>query len=114
MRSRRHRGVAQDARTAVSPRGPARRAQPNGCIWPAPRLYLQTGVDIDRMEPEQLVSWRWHPAPIEAGVDYSKQATTLVVFELTEAAGVTTIRIGEPGADRITAARRPSAWRQNA
>src|SRR5437867_1996337 len=40
MRSRRHRGVAQDARTAVSPRGPARRAQPNGCIWPAPRLGI--------------------------------------------------------------------------
>ena len=64
-------------------------------------------------EPERLFSWRWHPAPIEAGVDYSKEATTLVVFELTEAAGGTMLRIVESGFDRIPAARRAQAYRLN-
>jgi hypothetical protein len=43
-------------------------------------------ITIERMEPERLFSWRWHPAAIEPAVDYSSEPTTLVVFELEEVA----------------------------
>jgi hypothetical protein len=46
-------------------------------------------ITIDRMEPERLFSWRWHPGEIDPKRDYSKDPTTLVVFTLEEAEGGT-------------------------
>ena len=43
-------------------------------------------VLIERLEPERLLSWRWHPAAVEPSVDYSKEPSTLVVFELMNVA----------------------------
>src|SRR5256885_14516538 len=37
---------------------------------------------IDRMEPERLFSFRWHPGAVDPEVDYSVEPTTLVVFTL--------------------------------
>src|SRR5947199_10203289 len=31
--------------------------------------HLTFEMTVDRMEPERLFSWRWHPAAIEPGVD---------------------------------------------
>src|SRR5688572_15259074 len=46
-------------------------------------------IVIDRMEPERLFSFRWHPFAVEPGVDYSAEPMTLVTFSLEEAgAGV--------------------------
>src|SRR5260370_36532272 len=42
-------------------------------------------ITIERMEPERLFSWRWHPNAKDPKADYSKEPTTLVVFELEEA-----------------------------
>jgi len=75
--------------------------------------HITFEIDVDRMEPERLFSWRWHPAPIEPGADYSKEATTVVVFELTEASGGTMLTVVESGFDRIPAARRAQAYRLN-
>src|SRR5579862_6989628 len=36
---------------------------------------------IERIEPMERFSFRWHPFAIEPGYDYSKEPTTLVVFE---------------------------------
>ncbi|MFN2512853.1 MAG: SRPBCC family protein, partial [Pyrinomonadaceae bacterium] len=52
-------------------------------------------VLIERMEPERLLSWRWHPAAVEPSVDYSKESTTLVVFELKEVEGGTLLSVVE-------------------
>jgi uncharacterized protein YndB with AHSA1/START domain len=38
-------------------------------------------VLVERVMPERLLSWRWHPAAIDPAVDYSQEPTTLVVFE---------------------------------
>jgi uncharacterized protein YndB with AHSA1/START domain len=46
-------------------------------------------VWVARVEPEKLLSWRWHPAAVEPNVDYSVEPTTLVVFELEDAPGGT-------------------------
>jgi uncharacterized protein YndB with AHSA1/START domain len=75
--------------------------------------HLEFELAIEKMEPERLLSWRWHPAAIEAGVDYSKEPTTLVVFELEEKGGGTLLTVVESGFDRVPAARRAKAFRMN-
>lgn len=68
---------------------------------------------IERIEPLRLFSFRWHPYAVESGIDYSKEETTLVVFELAEAAGGTLLTISESGFDRIPLARRAKAFAAN-
>jgi uncharacterized protein YndB with AHSA1/START domain len=68
---------------------------------------------IERMEPERLFSWRWHPYAVDPKVDYSQEPTTLVVFELQEAAGGTLLTVVESGFDNIPVARRAEAFRMN-
>jgi uncharacterized protein YndB with AHSA1/START domain len=70
-------------------------------------------VVIERMEPEQLLSWRWHPASIEPSVDYSKEPRTLVVFALKEVEGGTLLSVVESGFDRLPPSRRLEAFRMN-
>ncbi len=70
-------------------------------------------VVIERMEPERLLSWRWHPAAVETSVDYSKEPTTLVVFELKEVEDGTLLGIVESGFDNVPASRRLDAFRMN-
>lgn len=75
--------------------------------------HLVMEVQIERMEPERLLSWRWHPAAIDASVDYSDEPTTLVVFELTEVDGGTLLTVVESGLDKIPLARRATVFRSN-
>lgn len=75
--------------------------------------HLTFDVTVERMEPERLLSFRWHPAAIETSVDYSKEPSTLVVFELKEAQGGTLLRIVESGFDGLPASRRQEAFRMN-
>jgi uncharacterized protein YndB with AHSA1/START domain len=70
-------------------------------------------IAIERMEPESLLSYRWHPYPFESGVDYSHEPTTLVEFQLEEVAGGTQLKVVESGFDRIPLARRAEAFRMN-
>lgn len=70
-------------------------------------------VLIERLEPERLLSWRWHPAAVEPSVDYSKEATTLVVFELKEVEGGTLLSVVESGFDSLPPSRRLNAFRMN-
>ncbi len=68
---------------------------------------------IERVEPEHLLSWRWHPAPVDPTVDYSEEPTTLVVFELEEVEGGTLLTVVESGFDKIPPSRRLEAFRMN-
>lgn len=70
-------------------------------------------VVIERVEPERLLSWRWHPAAVEPSVDYSKEPTTLVVFELKEVEGGTLLSVVESGFDSVPPSRRLEAFRMN-
>ena len=40
---------------------------------------------IERLDPERLFSYRWHPYPIDPAVDYSTEPPTLVEFRLEDA-----------------------------
>jgi hypothetical protein len=56
---------------------------------------------------------RWHPHPIDPKIDYSVEATTLVVFELEATAEGTMLTVVESGFDGIPLARRLEAYRGN-
>jgi uncharacterized protein YndB with AHSA1/START domain len=75
--------------------------------------HLEMEVQIERLVPERLLSWRWHPAAIEAGVDYSQEPTTLVVFEIEEAQGGVLLTVVESGLDKIPLSRRATVMRLN-
>jgi uncharacterized protein YndB with AHSA1/START domain len=68
---------------------------------------------VDRIEPMRLFSYRWHPYAVDSTTDYSKEPTTLVVFELEEAPGGTLLTITESGFDQIPLDRRAKAFESN-
>ncbi len=70
-------------------------------------------ITIDRMEPERLFSFRWHPGAIDPGIDYSFEPTTLVVFVLEEVPDGVLLTITESGFDRIPLTRRAKAFTLN-
>ena len=68
---------------------------------------------IDRIEPQRLFSYRWHPYAVEPGIDYSKEPMTLVVFELEDAPNGTMLTVTESGFDRIPVERRARAFERD-
>ncbi len=76
--------------------------------------HLVMEVLIERIVPERLLSWRWHPAAIDTTVDYSQEPTTLVVFELEDGAGRRDAHAWwNPASTSIPPARRATAFRMN-
>ena len=75
--------------------------------------HLTFEATVERMEAEQLFSFRWHPYAIDPKVDYSQEPTTLVEFRLEETADGTLLTVVESGFDRIPAERRAEAFRMN-
>ena len=68
---------------------------------------------VDRIEPERLFSFRWHPYDIDPDYDYSDEPMTLVEFELEEVEGGTRLTVTESGFDAIPLSRRAEAFRMN-
>jgi uncharacterized protein YndB with AHSA1/START domain len=68
---------------------------------------------VERMEPETLLSYRWHPYAVDAAVDYSKEQRTLVTFTLKAADGGTLLTVVESGFDQVPLGRRLEALRMN-
>jgi uncharacterized protein YndB with AHSA1/START domain len=70
-------------------------------------------ITIERMEPERLFSFRWHPHAIEPGMDYSAEPTTLIEFILEEVPEGVLLTVTESGFDQIPLARRAKAFTAN-
>ena len=68
---------------------------------------------IERIEPMRRISFRWHPYAVEEGVDYSKEPTTLIEFDLADAPGGILLTISESGFDQIPLERRAKAFKAN-
>lgn len=69
-------------------------------------------ITVEKMEPERLLSFRWHPYAMEPGVDYSAEPTTLIVFALEEVADGVMLTVTESGFDQIPLdAGPPRSWR---
>lgn len=70
-------------------------------------------MTVDRIEPERLLSFRWHPNAVDPGVDYSQEPTTLIVFTLEEVPNGVMLTVTESGFDQIPLARRAKAFTAN-
>jgi uncharacterized protein YndB with AHSA1/START domain len=70
-------------------------------------------LTVERLEPEQLFSFRWHPGAVEPGIDYSREPTTLVEFRLEEIANGILLKVTESGFDQLPAYRRAKAFSGN-
>lgn len=75
--------------------------------------HLRMDVLVERMDPETLFAYRWHPAAVDPQVDYSREPSTLVEFRLETVAEGTLLRLVESGFDQLPADRRESAFRMN-
>jgi uncharacterized protein YndB with AHSA1/START domain len=76
--------------------------------------HITMELVVQRIEPERLFSFTWHPNAVDPSVDYSKETPTLVEFRLEEIPGGTRLTITESGFDALPSARRDEARRQNA
>jgi uncharacterized protein YndB with AHSA1/START domain len=68
---------------------------------------------IDRIEPELLFSFKWHPFGVEEGIDYSAEPMTLIEFVLEDRGAETMLTITESGFDQIPLYRRARAFQAN-
>lgn len=74
--------------------------------------HVTMEVVVERIEPERLFSYRWHPHAVRPD-DYSAEPTTLVEFRLDEVAGGTRLTVVESGFDQLPPGRRDEAFRAN-
>jgi uncharacterized protein YndB with AHSA1/START domain len=75
--------------------------------------HLKWEAVVQKMEPERLFSFTWHPAGIDPKRDYSKETPTLVEFKLEMTANGTLLVVTESGFDKIPSDRRLEAFRLN-
>jgi len=75
--------------------------------------HLKWEAVVQKMEPERLFSFTWHPYAVDPKQDYSKEPSTLVEFTLEKTAGGTLLRVVESGFDNLPARRRDEAFRMN-
>jgi uncharacterized protein YndB with AHSA1/START domain len=75
--------------------------------------HLKLEVVVQKMEPEKLFSFTWHPNAVDPNTDYSKETPTLVEFKLEKTANGTLLTITESGFDKVPADRRALAFRMN-
>lgn len=76
--------------------------------------HIYFDVVVDRIEPQELFSYRWHPYAMDPTVDYTKETPTLVTFmlEATQANG-TLLKVIESGFANVPPERRMEALRMN-
>lgn len=70
-------------------------------------------IVVERVDPQRLFSFRWHPNAVERGVDYSAEPMTLVEFRIEPAENGVLLTVTESGFDQIPLARRAQAFTAN-
>jgi uncharacterized protein YndB with AHSA1/START domain len=75
--------------------------------------HLEFELVVQKIEPERLFSYTWHPAAIDPKIDYSKEEPTLVEFRLEKTDTGTRLTVTESGFDKIPSNRRAEAFRMN-
>jgi uncharacterized protein YndB with AHSA1/START domain len=88
-------------------------ARVKGRITTQGYTHLSLEIVVEQVEPDHLLSYRWHPYAIDSAVDYSGETMTLVELRLDEVEGGTQLTVVESGFDRIPLARRAEAFRMN-
>ena len=75
--------------------------------------HLKWEATVEKMEPEKLFSFTWHPYAVDPKADYSDEPPTLVEFTLQKTANGTLLTVTESGFDKIPSGRRLEAFRMN-
>jgi uncharacterized protein YndB with AHSA1/START domain len=75
--------------------------------------HLRFEAVVQKIEPERLFSFTWHPYAIDPEHDYSGEPSTLIEFTLEKAGAGTLLRVVESGFDKLPAGRRDEAFRMN-
>ena len=76
--------------------------------------HVQWEAVVQKLEPERLFSYTWHPYAIDPKVDYSNEPSTLVEFQLEKTANGTLLTITESGFEKLKdEKRRLEAFRMN-
>jgi uncharacterized protein YndB with AHSA1/START domain len=75
--------------------------------------HLHWEAVVQKMEPERLFSFTWHPHAVDPHTDYSAEPPTLVEFTLQKTAGGTLLRVVESGFDKLPPKRRDESFRGN-
>ena len=75
--------------------------------------HVRWRVLIQKIEPERLFSFTWHPYAVDPTRDYSSETPTLVEFRLEKTATGTLLVVTESGFDTVPAGRRAEAFRMN-
>ena len=80
--------------------------------WPGYEHVVWQAV-VQKMEPEKLFSFTWHPYSVDPAIDYSAEPPTLVEFRLEPTATGTRLTLTESGFQNVPAHRRAEAFRMN-
>ena len=75
--------------------------------------HLAWEAVVQKMEPERLFSFTWHPYAVDPKVDYANETPTLVEFRLEETPSGTLLLLTESGFEKIPEHRRFEAFRRN-
>lgn len=75
--------------------------------------HLKWEAVVQKIEPERLFSFTWHPYAVDPKTDYSKETPTLVEFRLEKTGNGTLLVLTESGFDKIPSDRRLEAFRRN-
>jgi uncharacterized protein YndB with AHSA1/START domain len=68
---------------------------------------------VEKVEPEAMLAYRWHPFPSDPNLDSASEPMTRVEFRLAEVTDGTELTVIESGFDRIPPERRAAAFRMN-
>src|SRR5437660_10561922 len=75
--------------------------------------HLKWEAVVQKMEPERLFSFTWHPYAVDPKKDYSDDTPTLVEFTLEKIPSGTRLLLTESGCDTIPGDRRDEAFHLN-
>ena len=75
--------------------------------------HLKWEAVIQKMQPERLFSFTWHPYSVDPNTDYSTENPTLVEFKLEPTSSGTLLVVSESGFGKIPSGRRMEAFRMN-
>jgi uncharacterized protein YndB with AHSA1/START domain len=75
--------------------------------------HIKSWAMVQKMQPERLFSFTWHPYAVDPKVDYSKEPVTLVEFRLEPKDKGTVLYLRESGFDALPKDRQFEAFRMN-
>ncbi len=75
--------------------------------------HIKFEAVVQKIEPERLFSFTWHPYPVDPKKDYSSETPTLVEFRVEKSERGTLLRVTESGFEKLPADRRAEAFRMN-